>query len=850
MMLNKGEILEKRYVINSFNGDLNCEKYVAYDEVANEEVDIILVEKSFREIGETTALMNILMNMNYACLQKYRQFVIYKNSIYAVLEKVYGKTISEIITKQKVVKSNRIKKWYSQLSGALDYITKSGYKSIHGDITPTNIVIDENDNANLLWSKININDSCILFSSLSMPYSSPEQYIKYTDFCNGGEYKKTKLDIRSDIYSLGKVFYELVTFSKPQNPYEIQTMLSQWNVDCDPGIVRIIDKSMQYDPADRYKSIKDLLKDIDAACQTTQNNSKGLFKRFETRKISLIALTLAIAVCVVGIVICIYIYKNDDSNKYEEYIKKAEQSAKNPTTDEAIENYKKAIEFNPKKSIAYNDILDKVILKDSFLDYDENVIVQTLFTEGRMEKLKASNEEAYYEIIYKLANAYMFFYDNEIVGSQKAYVYYNKLLDAKGVLTEREMNRVEFFTQIYYQDYKNKFDSENTISYKEFWDRLNSTMKNIDIEGDCFLSAKICEAVYQYIVKYEKEFISEGITYEEMLEVLENINSYVEQLKAKENTIGALPSNINLKSDLANLEYVTRQFYAFKEVPIEESLNYESICFNYDIGGSTMSMIGCNYLESVNQNMELYIMDVFSLYDYKVILINGMNQMTILEEGKEFTCELVDDNSYIEKLERYGYKYKVTIYPNAFQSVGQYTIIVAGYDTYSDKMYGNLAPYIENTRAKYTMISSDNLTFIIDNDKPEIVIPEVENGKTYNKDLKINISYADTDEISEIEITTTGNGNQINNKKYTTLDNLGTNGSVNYEIGSYKGKQNLTVKVTDVAGNTRVVDLQFTVDSKNENSFISNPIFLLCLIGVTIIAIAIVLHRVYKAIKR
>lgn len=848
-MLKNGEILERRYTINYFIGNENCEKYIAYDEMKNEEVEILLVEKNYKTTPDTEKRIRALLEMSYACLQKIEGFTVYKNSLFAVLEKVYGKPVSEIINKRELIHRNRIKKWYSQLIGSISYIENSNYKSIHGAITPQSIVIDENDNASLQWSKININDGCILYTNLTFPYASPEQYRKYTDFCEDKDYKKIKLDVRSDMYSLAAVFYELITFSKPNNPYEMQILISQWDVDCIKEIKEIIDKSMKYNASDRYKNIFELMKVIDRGY-----SSGGKYKKHGevASKKPLIIILLSFIAVIVGIVACMFILNAGDDNNYSSYIKKAEEAVKAGNEKDAILNYKKAIEISPSREGAYNGLLDNVLLKDGYLDYDESLEIQRTITNKRLSKLKKKDEEAYYRLEYKLANAYMFLYDNQIIGCQRAYDYYELTKPAQK-LSVAEMNRVNFFTNIYYIDYKNDLTEDEKVSYSKFYNELNDALEDyVDIDNDRFISAKVCEAVYQYLYKYELEFLKEDISYKEMLTTLKNTEDYLEKLSNLEEVNSVLPKSIDLNMDLKNVKYLIGQFNALNEESIENNINYDDIFFSYDNTSILHNTISCEYVSALNGDFEIYIEDKYELKDYKVIVVNGLNQLQMLDEGIDFSCELLGDSIYSEKFGDERYKYVIKIHTSAFDRIGKYSIIVGAYNTYSYKMYGKNSLYIENTRAKYPVYSSDKLVFNLDNEKPEVVVTGIEQGKKYDGKKKASIVYADMNEISEIEITISSKDKIISKKKLSTKNNeyFGNHGEVTFEVDEKECKQNILVTVKDVAGNTRETSLSVQVGSDSLQKFIQKRLFVIVVSACAILIIVGMLAWLCKVLKR
>ncbi len=95
----------------------------------------------------------------------------------------------------------------------------------------------------------------------TIPYMSPEQV-------SGKE-----IDHRSDIFSLGIVFYEMLTlkslFKRTNNPATIKAILddeipplSKYRPDLDPAIEMVLDRALARDPEERYQNARDMQRDL------------------------------------------------------------------------------------------------------------------------------------------------------------------------------------------------------------------------------------------------------------------------------------------------------------------------------------------------------------------------------------------------------------------------------------------------------------------------------------------------------------------------------------------------------------------------------------------------------------
>lgn len=137
----------------------------------------------------------------------------------------------------------------------------------HLDIKPGNILITEDGKVKITdFGLAQILDSVSaggLSSYISLPYMSPEQAV--------GD----SVDVRSDIYSLGVVMYEMLTGSLPYGRSDSDATL--YSILNDPmpavashipdqlsGIETVVSRSLEKNPGDRFQSATEVLEALDA----------------------------------------------------------------------------------------------------------------------------------------------------------------------------------------------------------------------------------------------------------------------------------------------------------------------------------------------------------------------------------------------------------------------------------------------------------------------------------------------------------------------------------------------------------------------------------------------------------
>ena len=169
-----------------------------------------------------------------------------------------------------------------QIADGLQYAHSNGV--IHGDIKPANILIGEDGHAKIAdFGVARLSQSVATHAGKifgSPAYMAPEQL-------SGGE-----PDARSDVFSLGVMFYSMLTGFRPFQGNSAQTVcfkvmnvepvpVSSLQADLPPELDRIVQRAMAKDPRDRYQSGSEFAADIRAFASNDDSFAEAT--RFFTR---------------------------------------------------------------------------------------------------------------------------------------------------------------------------------------------------------------------------------------------------------------------------------------------------------------------------------------------------------------------------------------------------------------------------------------------------------------------------------------------------------------------------------------------------------------------------------------
>ncbi|HLP98105.1 MAG TPA: serine/threonine-protein kinase [Sideroxyarcus sp.] len=183
-----------------------------------------------------------------------------KSGAYLVMEHIAGTPLDRHEHADALLPINTVLSVVEQVAGALQYA--AGLGVVHRDVKPGNIILMLNGIAKLA------DFGCAIPASKmgqvvagSLAYMAPEQL--------EGE----ALDQRADIYALGAVMYRLLTGKytfEADNQFDARVAILNFPIipietyrkELPQGLIAIIERAMQKDPAERYANWDEFLHDL------------------------------------------------------------------------------------------------------------------------------------------------------------------------------------------------------------------------------------------------------------------------------------------------------------------------------------------------------------------------------------------------------------------------------------------------------------------------------------------------------------------------------------------------------------------------------------------------------------
>ena len=255
-MATEPQKLGKYNIVGKIGKGAMGEVYKGHDPVLNRFVaikiiaetlgtDSDLVERFKREARNAAQL-------NHPNIITIYDFVEEEGHLYMVMELLEGQDLKELIKSGAPVTMEQILSIMEQIADGLGFAHSRGV--IHRDLKPANIHVSKNGQVKIL--------DFGLVHEASSDMTKTGQVMGTPNYMSPEQVQGLRVDPRSDIFSLGAVFYELLTRKKPFGADSIHaTMFKVVQGDREPlaqythlpkPLINLVDRALDKDPEGRF----------------------------------------------------------------------------------------------------------------------------------------------------------------------------------------------------------------------------------------------------------------------------------------------------------------------------------------------------------------------------------------------------------------------------------------------------------------------------------------------------------------------------------------------------------------------------------------------------------------------
>ncbi len=200
-----------------------------------------------------------------------------KSRMYIAMEYVDGISLRALMRDFRPMPLDRALNYSSQLCEALVYMHSE--KVVHRDLKPENVLVTGDGTLKIMDFGIALDESArrLTWSGLSSTIGTP-------DYMAPEQVSGRRGDVRTDIYAMGTILYEMLTGELPyagsSNVYAMMKAKTtedpqpptRFRADLDPHLEEIILHAIERAPRDRYQTAAEMLKDLQDPSQVQIHN--------------------------------------------------------------------------------------------------------------------------------------------------------------------------------------------------------------------------------------------------------------------------------------------------------------------------------------------------------------------------------------------------------------------------------------------------------------------------------------------------------------------------------------------------------------------------------------------------
>lgn len=356
-MLKVGTVLDGKYEILKVIGEGGMSVvYLAIDRRLKKQWAIKEVKENTPNYAMT--IRNFIIEVNFLRQLEHpalpRIVDIIENK-YVVMDYIDGINLFDVVKCYGVQDQESVIDWGIQLCKILMYLHNRKKPIIFRDLKPGNIMLTSNGDIKLIDFGIarEVKEESEQQTSIlcTKGFAAPEQLVK-----------EGRIDVRTDIYSLGVTLYYLLTKKNPSlAPYKIYP-IREINPQLSTGLEKIIIKCTKSNPNERYNSVEEVLYALE---NYDKIDSEYILRQKRKLKIFIGTVTLSIFFLISTLVSYMGI-NNQKLNDYNTMLINANTEvsksiANDKFSEDAVKYYEEAIAIDSSKKDAYIKLLDYYI---------------------------------------------------------------------------------------------------------------------------------------------------------------------------------------------------------------------------------------------------------------------------------------------------------------------------------------------------------------------------------------------------------------------------------------------------------------------------------------------------------
>lgn len=530
-MFEQGTLIDGKYKILSEIGHGGMSVvYLAINEKVNKTWAVKVVRKSGASTDEATARNGLiteietLKSIKHPMLPSIVDVIEDDDQYIVVMDYIEGRSLDKIIQEKGPQSEKTVVKWASQLCEVIGYLHDQTPPIIYRDMKPANIMLKPDGNLMIIdfgtAKKYEFQEG-VTQGIGTYGYAPPE--------CFAGGHLRS--DRRSDIYSMGMTFFNMLTGEYPfHDPKEECVSVRKINPLLSTGFEEIIAKCTQRDPDMRYQNCEELLFDL--------NNIEKIDHTYRKKAKIKIAVFFTAAVLAVG---CAgggfashAVAAAKATDKYQELLGEADSAS--TSYDEKIDLCMQAIEV-PNKSGQPDAYL---MLMDIYKNEGEG---KNKFTVSEAEQIESliktnqaaltANKQGYVDICFELGKLFWFYYDygdsenNQITKAKSSVEWFQYVVDNADPSYEN-MSMAKVYANIgaFYRDITtNIIEASDKGKYKPFFENIKELMDSVaenNTENE-MVRLELIETARSAIHQYATKFKIDGVTKEQLKELYDQV---------------------------------------------------------------------------------------------------------------------------------------------------------------------------------------------------------------------------------------------------------------------------------------------------------------------------------------